>query len=455
VSALDLGLLAPGRAGSRVEAETGDGAYLQALLDAEAALTRAQAGLGLIPQAAGAAVTAAALAERFDLRELALDASGGGNPVIPLVAALRAAVGGEHAQAVHRGATSQDVLDSATMLVADRARAVILADLDRTAAALAVLALRHRRTPMAGRTLTQQAVPTSFGLKAAGWRSLVLDARDRLAALPLPAQLGGAAGTLAALIPENEAHSVFELVVRYATEVGLDIPSLPWHVLRTPVAEFGGALALTAGALGKFAADVLVLGRSEIGEILQQDGGAGGSSAMPHKANPVNATLIASVARQVPALAGVLYGSMVAEDERPAGAWHAEWQPLREALRQTGMAAELAAELAEGLDARPERMARNLALSNGLIVSERLVGALEPLLGRVAAQASVTQAAAAAVEQDEKLIEVLSAAPEISALIDSKQLTEEELSELLDPAGYLGAAGELVDRALSRGPRTK
>jgi 3-carboxy-cis,cis-muconate cycloisomerase len=451
VSALDLGLLAPGRAGSRIEAETGDGAYLQALLDAEAALARAQAGLELIPRAAGEAVTAAALAERFDLRELALDASDGGNPVIPLVAALRAAVGEEHAGAVHRGATSQDVLDSATMLVAERSRAVILADLDRTAAALAVLAARHRLTPMAGRTLTQHAVPTSFGLKVAGWRSLLLDARDRLSALTLPAQLGGAAGTLAALIPEDEAHSVFELVVRYANEVGLDIPTLPWQVMRTPVADLGGALALTAGALGKFAADVLVLARTEIGEIVLR--GAGGSSAMPHKANPVQATLIASVARQVPAFAGVLYGSMAAEDERPAGAWHAEWQPLREALRQTGMAAELAAHLAYNLEARPERMARNLALSNGLIVSERLTGALEPLLGRAAARATVTEAARLATEQDAKLADVLCTLPEISALIDAKQLTEERLAELLDPAGYLGAAAELVDRALSRGPR--
>jgi 3-carboxy-cis,cis-muconate cycloisomerase len=451
VSALDLGLLAPGRAGSRIEAETGDGAYLQGLLDAEAALARAQAGLELIPRAAGEAVTAAALAERFDLREIALDASDGGNPVIPLVAALRAAVGERHAGAVHRGATSQDVLDSATMLVADRARAVILADLDRTAAALAVLAARHRLTPMAGRTLTQHAVPTSFGLKVAGWRSLLLDARDRLAALTLPAQLGGAAGTLAALIPENEAHSVFELVVRYATEVGLDIPTLPWQVMRTPVAELGGALALTAGALGKFAVDVLVLARTEIGEIVLH--GGGGSSAMPHKANPVHATLIASVARQVPALAGVLYGSMAAEDERPAGAWHAEWQPLREALRQTGMAAELAAELADGLAARPDRMARNLALSNGLIVSERLVGALDPLLGRATARDVVTEAARLATAQNANLADVLCPLPEISALIDAKQLTAEQLSELLDPAGYLGAAAELVDHALSRGPR--
>jgi len=453
-SALDLGLLAPGRAGSRVETETGDGAYLQALLDAEAALARAQAALGLIPAAATVAISAAAQAENFDLRGLALSASVGGNPVIPLVGALRAAVGAEHAAYVHRGATSQDIMDTATMLVAERARVVCLADLDRVAAALARLAALHRDTPMAGRTLTQHAVPTTFGLKVAGWRSLVLDARDQLAGCTLPAQIGGAAGTLAALIPADEAHSVFELVVRYAAEAGLDAPELPWHVLRTPVAELGGALALTAGALGKFAADVLVLGRTEIGEIAMRSGGAGGSSAMPHKANPVNATLIASAARQVPALASVLYASMVAEDERPAGAWHAEWSSLREALRQVGTAAELAAHLAEGLDARPERMAANLALSDGLIVSERLVGELEPLLGRETARAVLSAAAQAAGQQGTSFRQTLGETPEINALIDGKQLTEEDLDQWLDPAGYLGAAADLVDRSLSRLPRT-
>lgn len=451
-SAVDLGLLAPGRAGSRVEAETGDGAYLQALLDAEAALTRAQAALGQATAEAAAAVTAAAHAERFGLRELALAAAGGGNPVIPLVAALRAAVGEQHADAVHRGATSQDMMDTASMLVAERTRAVLLADLDRIAAALAALAARHRSTPMAARTLTQQAVPTTFGLKVAGWRSLVLDARDRLAALDFPAQLGGAAGTLAALNPRDGEHSAFELVDAYALELGLSAPTLPWHVLRTPVAELGGALALTAGALGKFAADVLVLGRTEIGEVFHR--GGGGSSAMPHKANPVHATLIAAASRQVPALAGVLYGSMAAEDERPAGAWHAEWQPLREALRQTGVAAELAAQLAEGLEARPERMARNLRMTGGMIVSERLVEALEPLLGRQAAKDAVTEAAKSTSEREAPFADVLGGLPQIRALIDAKQLTEKRLAELLDPAHYLGAAAELSDRALSREPLT-
>ena len=452
-SALDLGLLAPGRAGSRVEAETGDGAYLQGMLDAEAALARAQVTAGVVPKQAAEAITSAALAENFDLRQIALDARSGGNPVIPLVNALRAALPDEIAAYVHRGATSQDILDTATMLVADRARAIILADLDSVATALADLAERHRATPMPGRTLTQHAVPTTFGLKAAGWRSLVLDARDRLEALSLPAQLGGAAGTLAALIPSDDPVSVFPLIESYAAESGLDLPTLPWHVLRTPIAELGGTLALTAGALGKFAADVLVLGRTEIAEISQSSGGAGGSSAMPHKANPVNATLIAATAHQVPALASVLYASMVAEDERPAGAWHAEWQNLRQALRLVGTAAELAAELAEGLDARPEKMAENIALTGGLIVSERLVSALEPLLGSAAARTVLTSASKAATADGSSLAETLIDEPEIKALIDTDRLSPEELADLLDPSRYLGAAPDLVDRALRRTPR--
>ena len=452
LSALDLGLLAPGRAGSRVEAETGDGAYLQGMLDAEAALSRAQAAIGVVTKQAADAITSAALAENFDLRQIALDAREGGNPVIPLAAALRAALPQEHAASVHRGATSQDILDTATMLVADRARDVILADLDRVATALTTLATRHRTTPMVGRTLTQHAVPTTFGLKAAGWRSLVLDARDRLAALPLPAQLGGAAGTLAALVPADNPEAVFDLVEAFAAETGLEVPALPWHVLRTPIAELGGALAFAGGALGKFAADVLVLGRQEIAEIRQDGGGAGGSSAMPHKANPVNATLIAAAAQQLPALVSVLYASMVAEDERPAGAWHAEWQNLRQVLRLAGTAAELAAELAEGLDARPEKMAENLALTHGLVVSERLVSALEPLLGRAEARKVLTSASHTAVADGIPLAEVLSEAPDIKALIADDRLSADRLAELLDPAGYLGAAAQLVDRALQREP---
>jgi 3-carboxy-cis,cis-muconate cycloisomerase len=453
----DGGLLCPGWAGSATEQATGDAAYVRGMLEAEAALTRAQATLGLAPTQAAAAVTAAASdTARYDARDLALRARSGGNPVIPLVADLTAAVAErdpDAAQYVHRGATSQDILDTATMLVALRALEPVVADLDRTAQALARLAAEHRDTLMPGRTLTQHAVPTTFGLKTAGWRVLVLDARDRLAAVcsALPAQLGGAAGTLAAFHAFAEADGSpvgpdlgLRLVAAYAAETGLAEPALPWHTLRTPVADLGGALAFTAGALGKIAADVLLLSRTETGEVAE--GSGGGSSAMPHKANPVRATLVAAAARQVPALASVLYGCLVTEDERPAGAWHAEWQPLRQALRLTGGAARDAAELAEGLRVHQHRMRENLHATDGLIVSEHVAAALAAVIGRGEARAVLERAARRAVEEGLDLDAALQEEPALTEALPKKRLRE-----LTDPAAYLGSAGALVDRAL-RGP---
>ncbi|MEV4798469.1 lyase family protein [Nonomuraea sp. NPDC049421] len=390
----DLGLLSPMRGAAET---TGDAAVLQAMLDAEAALTRAQAALGLAPAAAAEAVTAACRADAFDLPGLVVRARSGGNPVIPLVADLRRAAG-PHGPYVHRGATSQDILDTALMLVAHRTLGPVLAELDTVIDRLATLAADHRATPMAARTLTQQAVPTTFGLKAAGWLTLVTDASVRLAAArhALPAQLGAAAGTLTAFhtdaqkpgggpeprspesgarpvapesaarpvaldLPESAARPVaLELPERFAAELGLAAPVLPWHVLRTPVADLAGALAFTAGALGKVAADVLVLSRTEIGEVTE--GVGGGSSSMPHKHNPVRATMIAAAARQVPPLAATLYAALAAEDERPSGAWHAEWQPLREALRLVAGATRDAAELVADLRVHPDRMAANLSV---------------------------------------------------------------------------------------------
>ena len=453
----DSGLLSPGRAGSAAEGATSDAAYVRGMLDAEAALTRAQAALGLAPESAAAAVTAAAAdSARYGVRDLALRARSGGNPVIPLVADLTAAVAERDPAAgpyVHRGATSQDILDTAAMLVAARALEPVLADLDGAAAGLALLAGQHRDTPMPGRTLTQHAVPTTFGLKAAGWRSLVLDARERLAAVraSLPAQLGGAAGTLAAFKAFAEADGTvlegdpgIRLLAAYAAETGLAEPALPWHTLRTPIADLAGALAFTAGALGKLATDVLLLSRTEIGEL--SEGTGGGSSAMPHKANPVRATLIAAAARQVPALASVLYGSLAAEDERPAGAWHAEWQPLREALRLVGGAARDAAELADGLRVHPHRMRDNLDATHGLIVSEHLAAAFTALIGRGEAKAALARATRRAVEEGLELDEALLEEPALSGV-----LPKERLRDLTDPVNYLGSAGELVDRALRRG----
>ncbi|WP_399892312.1 3-carboxy-cis,cis-muconate cycloisomerase [Streptomyces sp. BBFR51] len=436
----DTSLLAPGWAGSPVASATGDRAYLRALLDAEVALTRAQAALGLAPAEAAEAVAGAADPAGFDAHSLAERARGGGNPVIPLVADLTKAVGEPYGPYVHRGATSQDIMDSATMLVAARALDLLLPDLTRTERALAGLAAEHRDTAMPGRTLTQHAVPTTFGLKAAGWRSLVLDARDRITAVrdALPAQLGGAAGTLAAFAAYG-APDPTALPTAYAGELGLRAPVLPWHTLRTPVADLAGALAFTAGALGKIAADVLTLSRTEIGEVAE--GSGGGSSAMPHKANPVRSTLIAAAARRAPQLAATLYGSLVAEDERPAGAWHAEWEPLRDLLRLTGTAARDAAELTEGLRVRPEAMRAHLGLTHGLIVSERLSAELAPVLGRARAKALLTELAARTYAEDRSLGELLAEVPE---------LRDVDVAALTDPVRCTGSAGALTDRALER-----
>lgn len=462
----DAGLLAPGRAGSPAEATTGDSAFLQAMLDAEAALTRAQSACGLAPAEAGRAVTETADAGRFDVRDLALRARSGGNPVIPLVVDLMAAVPEDARPYVHRGATSQDILDTAAMLVASRTLATVLDDLERAAGEVARHAATHRDTQMAGRTLTQHAVPTTFGLKAAGWRALILDARDRLTAVraSLPAQLGGAAGTLAAFsafsapaasptaredteeqeeTDGQEEVDLLALVAAYARELGLAEPLLPWHTLRTPIADLAGALAFTAGALGKMAADVLTLSRTEIGEVEEEEGGD--SSALPHKSNPVHATLIAAAARRALGLAATLYGSLAAEDERPAGAWHAEWEPLRDLLRLVGGAARDGAALAAGLRVVPYAMRENLQLTDGLIVSERLAAAFADRIGRARAREVLAAAAERAHSETTDLSDVL-----FDVLREEPELAGLDLAELTDPTRYTGSAGPLTDRALER-----
>ncbi len=467
---LDCGLLSPVRAGTPVEGVLDDRAWLQAMLDSEAALARAQSRLGTLPGRAAEIITATARAERFDLRALAVAARESANPVVGLVAALTEAVAAEDPEAaeyVHRGSTSQDILDTGAMLVAARALGLIRQDLARTERALAKLAGQHRGTVMAGRTLALQAVPTTFGLKAAGWRQLVLDAEDRIAGLldgGLPVSLGGAAGTLAGYleyarldgadaepvgleaVEPGEAVEPYaqRLVEAFARETGLACPVLPWHALRTPIADLAGVLAFAAGALGKIAVDVQSLTRTEVGEVAEPTAaGRGASSAMPHKRNPVLATLIRSAALQVPAMAAALTQCLIAEDERSGGAWHAEWLLLRECLRLVGGAAHTAVELAEGLQVHPERMRANLELTGSQIVSERIAAALAPRLGKRAAKELVSRASTTAQQSGRPLAEVLGELPELAGLMD-----RQELDTLADPADYLGAAAVLVDRAL-------
>ncbi|MER6672179.1 3-carboxy-cis,cis-muconate cycloisomerase [Streptomyces sp. NPDC000983] len=455
-SLVDSGLLSPVRAATPVEAAVSDAAWLAAMVEAETALVRAQARLGTVPADAARAITAAARPGRLDLVALARAARETANPVVGFVKALTEAVAAEDpaaAEYVHRGSTSQDILDTAAMLVVRRAAALIRADLDRCAAALEELAREHRATPMAGRTLTLHAVPTTFGLKAAGWLHLVNEARRRVEALAdsVPVELGGAAGTLAGYLEHAGTPGddyADRLVEAYARETGLAPAALPWHVLRTPVADTGAVCAFAATALGKIAVDVQSMARTEVGEVTEPAvAGRGASSAMPHKRNPVLATLMRSAALQVPQLAAVLYGTMLAEDERSAGAWHAEWQPLRECLRLTGGSAHTAAELLTGLTVNAERMRANLDLTGGQIVSERVAAVLTPLLGKGPARALMTRASHEAADRGTSLARVLAADPEVT-----RHLGPAELEALLDPAQYLGAAPGLVDRVVGPAP---
>ncbi|MFF3628760.1 3-carboxy-cis,cis-muconate cycloisomerase [Streptomyces sp. NPDC002164] len=454
----DTGLLSTVRAGAPVEAAVSDEAWLQAMLDAEAALARAQARLGFVPGSAAEAITEVTRDARLDPVSLARRARNAANPVVALVADLTervAAYAPEAADHVHRGSTSQDIMDTAAMLVAGRAVALVRADLRRVVAALASLAAEHRDTVMPARTLTQHAVPTTFGLKAAGWMCAVDDADRRLAAAAsaLPVQLGGAAGTLSAYhefaladgVPAHDGTpAALALVRAFADETGLAEPLLPWHTSRAPFVALGNELAIVAGALGKFGLDVQNMTRTEVGEGLEPAGeGRGASSAMPQKRNPVLASLLVSAALQVPAYVSVLARCMLAEDERPGGAWQAEWQPLREVLRLAGGSARTAAELAEGLVPLPDRMWANTGTTEGRILAERLAVRLTAELGRVRAKRCVTRIAHKASADGVPFAEAVALDPELGTL-----LAAHPLEDLLDPRRYLGVAGALVDRAL-------
>jgi 3-carboxy-cis,cis-muconate cycloisomerase len=344
-----------------VAATTSGEAWLGAMLEVEGALAEVEAEGGLIPPEAAKAIQAACDASGFDVDRLSTAGRASANPVVPLVAELREKVGGDAAGFVHFGATSQDVMDSAAMLVASRALGVIRPELDGVAAACAELAERHRETPMAGRTLLQQALPVTFGFKAAVWLDSLVSARERLDSVSLPVQLGGPAGTLASLGPGGE-----RVVGLLAARLGLDEPAVPWHATRGRIADLGASLAIIAGALEKIALDVVLLSQTEVGEVAEPSGdGRGASSSMPHKRNPAGSVVAIASARRVRGDAGVLLAAMPQELERAAGAWQSEWGPLSDALGLTGGAASAMHEVLEGLEVRPERMKENLELLRG------------------------------------------------------------------------------------------
>jgi 3-carboxy-cis,cis-muconate cycloisomerase len=427
------------------------------MLDTEAALARALERAGLAPAGAGDSVTAAASAAAaatgpFDLGVLSRQSALSGNPVPALVAALRKAVPPDAADTVHRGATSQDIIDTAAMLLARDALGAIAADLATAAGGCAGLAAAHRDTLMAGRTLLQQAVPVTFGLVAAGWLTSLDEAGEtvaRVRADRLAVQFGGAAGTLASLGGHGPA--VARLL---AGELGLALPVLPWHTDRSRIVEVAAACAAVSGALAKIARDVTLLAQSEVGEVREGGSGSGGarrggSSAMPHKQNPVAAIAILGCTHRVPGLAATLIATAEQEHQRAAGAWHAEWETFAGLLRVTGSAASWAADLTGGLIVDPARMRANFDATRGLPLAERVAGLLAPALGQAAAHDLVARASAHALAVGGTLREALLGVPELAGWMDGAGLTPAQIDEALDPAGYLGSAGAFTDAALA------
>jgi 3-carboxy-cis,cis-muconate cycloisomerase len=421
-------------------------AWLQAMLDAEAALATAEARVGLIPHEAVAVIVSCCEATRFDPEGLGRDGRAAGNPVPPLVKALTAAVSEvseDAARFVHKGATSQDIVDTAAMLVTRRALDLMLAELEGISRACARLAEEHRGTIMAGRTLLQQALPTTFGLKAAGWLVSVLETRRKLLEVRdhgLGAQLGGATGTLASL-----GESGVSVLGEFARELELSEPTVPWHTDRTRIAEIGGSLSLVAGVMGKISLDIILMAQTEVGEVTESaEGGRGGSSTLPHKRNPILSVVAAADTRRVQALAQTLYGAMAGEHERAAGAWHAEWEAISDALALTGGAAAAVREATEGLEVQPEKMRKNLDETGGMLMAENVTTVVADCLGRLEAHELVGAAARRAADGGRPFRDELLAEP-----ILHERLSPEEIDAALDPSGYLGSGGEFIDRALA------
>jgi len=438
---------------ARGSAIVDDRAWLQAMLDAEAGLARALERAGLAPAGAGEAVTRAARADDFDVAELGELSALTGNPVPGLARALAVRVGGQPGRAVHRGATSQDILDTAAMLLARRAIDAAHADLAAAAAAAAALATEHRTTPMIGRTLLQQAVPVTFGVVAAGWLAgldaaitgLAQTRRTRLAV-----QFGGAAGTLASLGPDG-----IRVKAMLADELDLADPPLPWHTERLRIIDVGAAMARVTAALSKIARDVTLLAQTEVAEVAEGGGtdtGAPrrpGSSAMSNKSNPVAAVAVLGCAKQAPGLLATLVASAEQEHQRAAGAWHAEWQPFGHLLQMAGSAAFWGRELLANLEVDTGKMAANLTAAGGLPLAERVSALLRNAIGAAEAHDLVATAAAKAATSGVPIRDILLADPDLEDKLTKAGITQADIEQALDPAGYLGAAAEFTDAALA------
>jgi len=424
-----------------------DAARVQRMLDFEAALARAEASMGVIPAAAAEIIAAHCRADAIDFTALASAAGEAGNLAIPLVKQLTDEVEKRDKEAskyVHWGATSQDVIDTGTVLQLRDALGLIEQDLVQLADAIALLAERYRDTPMVGRTWMQHALPITFGLKAAGWLDAVLRHQERLQTVRkriAVLQFGGAAGTLASL--DGKGLQVAEVL---AQELSLGLSDMPWHTQRDRMAEAAAVLGMLTGTLGKIARDIALQMQTDVAEVSEPAApGRGGSSTMPHKRNPVGCAATLANAARMPGLIATMLSAMVQEQERALGGWQAEWDTLPEIVLLAAGALRQMTQVTSGLTVDAQRMQANLQITHGLIMAEAVTLALGAKIGRMQAHELVEQAARAASGRGRHLRDVL---------VEEKRVTDhlpvQELDRLLDPAGYTGEAGAMVERVLQR-----
>jgi len=419
-----------------------DRALVARYVDVEVALARAEARAGVIPADAGEAIARAAAVATLDFERLKRETDNVGYPILPVVAQL-STLCGEAGRYVHWGATTQDIMDTATVLQMRAGLDLVVADVEALRGILAALARKHRDTPMAGRTHLQQALPVTFGYKVAIWLAALDRHAERLAQLRprvLVVQFAGAAGTLASLGGKG-----FDVQRELATELGLGEPASTWHVARDGFAEAVNTLALITGTLGKIAFDVMIMMSTEYGEVFEPFvHGRGASSTMPQKRNPISSELILAASKIVRQQAGLMLDALVTDFERATGPWHVEWAAIPEAFLATSSALHQAKFMLGGLIVDATRMRRNLDITSGLIVAEAVMMGLAPHMGRQVAHDVVYGACRQAAEKGTSLLDALMQSSDVTSHLD-----RDALAELCDPANYLGLAPQMVDRVVA------